>query len=400
MRLLGKKIILGVTGSIAAYKAAVLLRHFIKEGAEVQVVITENGKQFITPLTLSTLSGKPVLSAFFDSGSGNWNSHVNLGLWADLMIVAPATATTISKMALGNADNLLITTYLSARCPVMVAPAMDLDMFQHPSTEKNISILKNYGALILEPATGFLASGLEGKGRMKEPEEILETVVEYFISKKRLTGKSFLVTAGPTFEKIDPVRFVGNYSSGKMGFAIAEKLAGEGSEVTLVSGPVLLSTDHKNIKLIRVESAAEMYDECIKRFENCNGAVMCAAVSDFTPVEILSQKSKRGKANWSIELKPTTDIAASLGKIKRPDQLLVGFALETNNEIENAAHKLNSKNLDFIVLNSLNDPGAGFGTDTNKVTFIDKYNNQQVFELKNKGEVAADVVEKIISMTE
>ncbi len=395
MRLEGKNIILGITGSIAAYKAAMLLRLFIKEGAEVQVVITPAGKEFITPVTLSALSDKPVISEFFGANDGTWNSHVDLGLWADLMIVAPATAATIGKMANGIADNMLITTYLSAKCPVMVAPAMDLDMFAHPSTHRNISILKEYGNIIIEPGEGELASGLTGKGRMEEPEKILEKVVNHFAAKKKLLNKSFLVTAGPTFEKIDPVRFIGNYSSGKMGYAIAEELADRGASVTLVSGPVSIKTNSENIKLIRVESAEEMYQSAVHAFPGCDGAVMCAAVADFTPLVKENRKTKRGKENWSIELQPTKDIAAELGSLKNDKQLLVGFALETNNEIENASHKLSKKNLDFIVLNSLNDEGAGFGVDTNKITIIDKGNNRQYFELKTKAEVANDIVEKI-----
>jgi len=395
MRLEGKNIILGITGSIAAYKAAMLLRLFIKEGANVQVVITPAGKEFITPVTLSALSNKPVISEFFGANDGSWNSHVDLGLWADLMIVAPATASTIGKMANGIADNMLITTYLSAKCPVMVAPAMDLDMFAHPSTQRNISILKEYGNIIIEPGVGELASGLEGKGRMEEPEKILEAVIRQLSGKKKLLNKSFLVTAGPTFEKIDPVRFIGNYSSGKMGYAIAEELSEQGARVTLISGPVSVTTNRKEIDLVKVESAEEMYQTAVKTFPGCDGAVMCAAVADFTPAVKEDKKTKRGKENWSIELEPTKDIAAELGKLKTHNQLLVGFALETNDELDNATKKLAKKNLDFIVLNSLNDKGAGFGVDTNKITIIDKDNNRQNFELKTKTEVAKDIVGKI-----
>ncbi len=396
MRLENKKIILGITGSIAAYKSAVLLRLMIKEGAEVQVVITESGKQFITPVTLSALSGKPVISQFFGTSDGTWNSHVDLGLWADLMLVAPATASTIGKMANGIADNMLVTTYLSAKCPVFVAPAMDLDMFSHPSTQKNISILKEFGNSIIDPALGELASGLEGKGRMEEPENIVEIIVEHFNRKKKLLNKTFLVTAGPTYEKIDPVRFIGNYSSGKMGYAIAETLADEGARVILISGPVSVSTNKKNIDLIPVESASEMYSESVKLFPKVDGAMMSAAVADFTPSKVEDQKTKRGKINWELSLKPTQDIARKLGELKRENQILAGFALETMNEKENAWKKLKSKNLDFIVLNSLNDVGAGFGVDTNKITIIDKNNNQEDFELKSKKEVAHDIVQKII----
>lgn len=398
MRLEGKNIILGITGSIAAYKSAMLLRLLIKEGAEVQVVITPSGKEFITPVTLSALSNKPVVSEFFGAKDGTWNSHVDLGLWADLMLIAPVTATTLGKMANGIADNMLVTTYLSAKCPVLLAPAMDLDMFAHPSTQRNISILKDYGNIIVEPGEGELASGLEGKGRMEEPEKILEVVIEQLSRKKKLLNKSFLVTAGPTFEKIDPVRFIGNYSSGKMGYAIAEELCNHGAQVTLVSGPVSVSTTNKNINLVSVESADEMYAKSVSVFTTCDGAVMCAAVSDFTPVQKYSEKTKRGADNWSIELEPTKDIAAELGRLKTNKQLLAGFALETNNELSNAQGKLKKKNLDFIVLNSLKDTCAGFGVDTNKITIVDKDNNQQNFELKNKKEVAKDIVAKMVEL--
>jgi phosphopantothenoylcysteine decarboxylase/phosphopantothenate--cysteine ligase len=398
MRLKSKKIILGITGSIAAYKAAMLLRLLTKEGAEVQVVITPAGKEFITPVTLSALSGKPVISEFFGANDGTWNSHVDLGLWADLMLVAPATASTIAKMANGIADNMLITTYLSAKCPVFIAPAMDLDMFAHPSTQKNLETLKSFGNTIIEPATGELASGLTGKGRMEEPENILEIVVGHFNSNSKLNGKTFLVTAGPTYERIDPVRYLGNFSSGKMGYAIAEQLAEKGAKVVLVSGPVSVKVRNKNIETVFVESAGEMFKECTTRYSHCDGAVMCAAVADFTPVNPEVQKTKRGKSDWILELRPTKDIAQALGEIKRRDQILVGFALETNDETENAQRKLVSKNLDFIVLNSLNEKGAGFQVDTNKITIIDKYNIQQNFELKSKKEVAVDIVDKIISI--
>ncbi len=395
MRLEGKKIILGITGSIAAYKAAMLLRLLVKEGAEVQVVITDAGKQFITPVTLSALSGKPVISEFFGVNDGTWNSHVDLGLWADAMLVAPATASTIAKMANGIADNMLVTTYMSAKCPVFIAPAMDLDMFAHPSTQKNIEILRSFGNKIIEPGVGELASGLCGKGRMEEPENIVHILVEQISIKQDLLGKTFLVTAGPTFEKIDPVRFIGNYSSGKMGYAIANQLANCGAKVVLVSGPVSVTTDKKNIKIIRVESAAEMYAESLTHFPDADGAIMCAAVADFTPVQVEKQKTKRGKSNWNLEMQPTRDIAKTLGEQKRDSQILVGFALETTDEIENAKKKLQQKNFDFIVLNSLNEKGAGFQVDTNKITIIDKNNNQQFFELKSKKEVAVDIVEKI-----
>ncbi len=399
MRLEGKKIILGITGSIAAYKAAVLLRLLIKEGAEVQPVITTAGKEFITPVTLSALSGKPVISEFFGANDGTWNSHVDLGLWADMMLVAPATASTIAKMANGIADNMLVTTYMSAKCPVVVAPAMDLDMFAHPSTQKNLEILKSFGNIIIEPAVGELASGLTGKGRMEEPEQIAKYVIDYFSTGNGiLKGKTFLVTAGPTLEKIDPVRFIGNFSSGKMGYAIAESLAENGATVLLVSGPVSVKTVNPAIQVIKVESAAEMYNECLARFSLVDGAVMCAAVADFTPVKVEDRKTKRGKTNWSLELQPTKDIAQALGEVKRDNQIMIGFALETDNEIDNATKKLSRKNFDFIVLNSLNEKGAGFQVDTNKITIIGKNNNQQFFELKSKKEVAADIVDKIASI--
>jgi len=398
MRLEGKKIILGITGSIAAYKAAVLLRLLVKEGAEVQVVITKSGKEFITPVTLSALSGKPVVSEFFGVNDGTWNSHVDMGLWADLMLVAPATASTLAKLANGIADNMLVTTYMSAKCPVLIAPAMDLDMFAHPSTQKNLEILKTFGNTIIEPAVGELASGLTGKGRMEEPEQIFEIVAGLFDKKSSLKGKTFLVTAGPTYEKIDPVRFIGNYSSGKMGYTIAEQLADNGAEVILISGPVAITSKNRNIKIVYVESAAEMYAESVARFPAADGAVMCAAVADFTPAFVENQKTKRGKENWKLELKPTKDIAQALGEAKNNKQILVGFALETGNEIINAKEKLIRKNLDFIVLNSLNDEGAGFKGDSNKITIIGKDNNQQFFELKSKKEVAVDIVNKIISI--
>ena len=398
MRLKSKKIILGVTGSIAAYKAAVLLRLLVKEGAEVQVVITPAGKEFITPVTLSALSGKPVISEFFAQGAGSWNSHVDLGLWADAMIVAPATASTIGKMATGVADNMLITTYLSAKCPVFVAPAMDLDMFAHPTTQQNLRTLKAFGNIIIEPATGELASGLSGKGRMEEPEIIVEELISFFDSKLQLNGRKFLVTAGPTREKIDAVRFISNYSSGKMGYAIAEELASRGAKVVLVSGPVNIKSVNGNIQRILVESAEEMYDQCISVFSECDGAVMNAAVADFTPEKPESKKVKKEKNDWELKLVSTKDIALELGKVKTPAQVLIGFALETDNELANAAKKLEQKNLDFIVLNSLNDTGAGFQTDTNKITILGKDNIPLFFELKNKAEVASDIVDKIVSI--
>ena len=395
MRLEGKHIILGLTGSIAAYKAAYLLRGLVKEGAEVQVVMTPAAKEFITPVTMSALSGRPVASDFFAANDGTWHSHVDMGQWADLMLIAPITAATIGKMAHGISDNLLVTTYMSAKCPVYIAPAMDLDMFQHPSTLKNLEILRSYGDVILEPGEGELASGLHGKGRMQEPEQIVEEVVAFFNSKKKLLNKKVLVTAGPTFEKIDPVRFIGNYSSGKMGFAIAEKLADDGAEVILVSGPVSLQINHPRIQRVDVESADQMYDACVNCFSGVDAAVMCAAVADYRPKVMAGQKLKRKAGEMNVELVATKDIAAALGKLKTKSQLLVGFALETNNETQNALTKMQKKNLDFIVLNSLQDKGAGFGVNTNKVTILSKDNNAQEFELKQKAEVAADIVEKL-----
>jgi phosphopantothenoylcysteine decarboxylase/phosphopantothenate--cysteine ligase len=397
MRLKGKHIVLGVTGSIAAYKAAYLLRGLVKEGAEVQVVMTPAAKEFITPVTMSALSGKPVASDFFSANDGTWYSHVDMGQWADLVIIAPATAATLGKMANGVCDNLLVTTYLSAKCKVMIAPAMDLDMFKHPANLRNIEILRSFGNIIIEPGEGELASGLHGKGRMEEPENIVEEVVRFFNQKKKLRNKHFLVTAGPTHEKIDPVRFIGNYSSGKMGYAIAGELADAGAKVTLVSGPVQIKTTNAGITVIPVESAREMHEKCLEIFPETDGAVMCAAVADFTPESFSDSKIKREKDDLMIRLKPTNDIAADLGRMKSENQLLIGFALETNDELSNAFAKLKRKNLDLIVLNSLNDAGAGFGVDTNKITLIDKGNNLTFFELKSKTEVAADIVSAIIS---
>ncbi len=394
----GKKIVLGITGSIAAYKAAILVRLLVKAGAEVQVVMTPAAKEFIAPLTLSTLSGNNVLSEFFNERSGEWNSHVNLGLWADAMIIAPATAATIGKMATGVADNLLVTTYLSMKAPVFVAPAMDLDMYAHPSTQRNLETLKSYGNRIIEPASGELASHLVGKGRMEEPENILRYLQEYFSPTSSLSGKKVVITAGPTYEKIDPVRFIGNYSSGKMGFALAEECALCGADVTLVAGPVSLPTPHSSIKRIDVESASQMYEAARSEFEDADAAILCAAVADFTPDNKATEKIKREKGgNLLLELKPTPDIAASLGAVKRPEQRLVGFALETNNAESNARDKLARKNLDFIVLNSLEDKGAGFAVDTNKVTIIDAEKATQ-YPLKSKKEVARDIVKHLSTL--
>lgn len=390
----GKKIVLGITGSIAAYKAAILIRLLIKEGAEVQVIITPAGKEFITPVTLSTLSQKPVLCDFFTANSGQWNSHVDLGLWADLMLVAPASANTIGKMANGIADNFLVTAYLSCKAPVFIAPAMDLDMYKHPSTQLNLDRLRSYGNHIIEPASGELASGLEGKGRMEEPEKIVEALRSFFTQKESLAGKKVMITAGPTYERIDPVRFIGNYSSGKMGYALAEECAQRGATVTLISGPVSLHEQHPCIKRIDVESAQEMYEAANHHFSQTDIAILCAAVADYTPESVANQKIKR-EHERILSLKPTPDIAASLGEKKQMNQIMVGFALETQNEESNARDKMIRKNLDFIVLNSLNDPGAGFKHDTNKVTIIDRDGQKQAYALKNKKEVAKDIVDKI-----
>ena len=392
----GKHIILGITGGIAAYKSVSLLRLLIKAGAEVQVVITPAGKEFITPVTLSALSGKPVVSEFFTANTGEWHSHVDLGLWADAMVIAPATASSIAKMANGVADNMLITTYLSAKAPVFIAPAMDLDMMAHPSTKRNIEMLKSYGNHIIEPAEGELASHLVGKGRMEEPEAIVEHLVQYFVSSQDLKEKNILITAGPTYEKIDPVRFIGNYSSGKMGYAIAEEAARRGANVTLVSGPVSISTQNANINVVKVESARQMHDKCLEVFPICDYAIMSAAVADYAPAEYTETKIKREKDDIPvIKLVKNPDIAASLGKIKNGDQKLIGFALETNNEETNAIDKLNRKNLDYIILNSLQDKGAGFGTDTNKITVYSAKGEKIEYGLKSKVEVAKDIIDII-----
>lgn len=390
----GKKIVLGVTGSIAAYKAAMLVRFFVKEGAEVQVVMTPSAKEFITPLTLSTLSGRPVLCDFFHSESGSWNSHVELGLWADAMVVAPATASTLGKMANGVADNLLVTTYLSMKAPVFIAPAMDLDMYAHPSTARNIELLKRYGNMIIEAAEGELASHLSGKGRMEEPDNIVRSLKDFFSTGRELKGKKILITAGPTYEKIDPVRFVGNYSSGKMGFSIAEECASRGAEVVLVAGPVSLQCNNPAIRRVDVESAREMYDAAMAEFPSCDAAVLSAAVADYRPAVQASEKMKRVSGSMTLDLEANPDIAAALGKNKREGQHLVGFALETCNGEDNAVSKLERKNLDFIVLNSLEDKGAGFAHDTNKVTVISR-DGKEAFPLKSKKEVAKDIVSRL-----
>lgn len=397
MKLKGKNILLGITGGIAAYKAAILVRLLVKEGAQVKVVMTKLAKEFITPLTLATLSKNPILVDFFDPENGQWNSHVDLGTWSDLYVIAPATANSMGKMANGIADNLLLTTYLSAKCPVMLAPAMDLDMFQHPANLKNIETLKSYGNIIVDAESGELASGLIGKGRMAEPEIITERIIEFFSSKKKLKSKKVLVTAGPTFEPIDPVRFIGNYSSGKMGYAIAEELANQGAEVILVSGPTHLETSNSFITKVSVQTAQEMFEASMKFFPDCDVAIMSAAVADFRPSVKSDSKLKRGKDNMEITLEPNKDIAAELGKIKKQTQLLIGFALETNNELENAKKKIHTKNLDFIVLNSLNEKGAGFGVDTNKISIIDSQEKITSFDLKSKQDVAIDIVNTLIT---
>lgn len=392
----GKKILLGVTGSIAAYKAAVLTRLLVKGGAEVKVLMTPASKDFITPLTLATLSKNPAVSEFQVKESGEWNNHVELGLWADAMVIAPASANTLAKMANGLCDNILLATYLSARCPVFFAPAMDLDMLRHPSTISNIEKLKVFGNLLISSTHGELASGLTGFGRMAEPEEIVEILSQHFENDGVLKGRNVLVTAGPTFEAIDPVRFIGNHSSGKMGYAIAESLAKAGASVTLVSGPTSINIQHPSVRIIKTVSAEEMFAACEKLFPGSDITILSAAVADYKPVSVADQKIKKSGNNLTLELTHTPDIAASLGQNKKPGQLIVGFALETENEKANAEKKLISKNFDLIVLNSLRDEGAGFATDTNKITIIDKQNRSKEFPLKSKKEVARDIVNAII----
>jgi phosphopantothenoylcysteine decarboxylase/phosphopantothenate--cysteine ligase len=394
----GKKIIIGITGSIAAYKIPLLIRLLIKAGAEVQVVLTQNARAFVTPLTLSTLSNRPALTYPFDETDGTWNSHVDMGIWADLMLIAPASAATLSKMASGMADNLLVTTYLSAKCPVYFAPAMDLDMFKHPSTGENIDRLVKRGDRLIEPQTGELASGLCGAGRMEEPEIILKVIQDYFAQQQSFAGKRFLITAGPTYEAIDPVRFLGNFSSGLMGFSLAEEAAARGAEVTLISGPTHLSTKHAAIRKVDVVSADDMYRAVLEEYDEADVTIMSAAVADFTPVNVAAEKIKKQDSLDAIRLKPTKDILATLGKTKKHNQILVGFALETQDELSNATAKLNNKNLDLIVLNSLKDDGAGFGVKTNKITILDKNHKLSNFNLKSKPEVAADILDKIVEL--
>lgn len=398
----GKKIVLGITGSIAAYKACSLIRLFIKAGAEVQVVITPAGKEFITPITLSALTSKPVISEFFSGRDGSWHSHVDLGLWADAMVIAPCTASTLGKMAHGVADNMLITTYLSMKAPVFIAPAMDLDMYRHPATQANLQTLRSYGNHIIEAASGELASHLIGKGRMEEPENIFYTLESFFrlqdatLNKKDLKGKRIMITAGPTYEKIDAVRFIGNFSTGKMGFALAEECATRGAKVELIAGPVGLKTKHPNIHRTDVTSAQQMYEVATTCFPTCDTAILCAAVADFTPSTITDRKIKReGSGGMHLDLQPTQDIARELGRMKQKGQKLIGFALETDHEIEHAQGKLQRKNLDFIVLNSLRNPGAGFAHDTNQITLLFADGTRKDFGLKSKTEVASDIVDHL-----
>jgi len=392
----GKHIILGISGGIAAYKSAYLVRLLVKAGAQVQVVITPHGKEFITPVTLSALSGNPVISEFFTANTGQWHSHVDLGLWADAMVVAPATASTIAKMANGVADNMLITTYLSVKAPVFVAPAMDLDMMRHKSTLRNLDLLRSYGTHIIEPAEGELASHLIGKGRMEEPENIVKVLDNFFDSALSMKGRKVLITAGPTYEKIDPVRFIGNYSSGKMGYAIADEAASRGADVTVISGPVSVVPKNSSVRIVNVESASEMLAECEKFFEDTDIAIMTAAVADYAPAKMLDHKIKREKSGFdTIQLVKNPDIAAILGKRKKQGQKLIGFALETDDEFNNAFDKIARKNLDMIVLNSLREPGAGFRTDTNKVSMCYPDGTRKDYALKLKTEVAVDIINAV-----
>ncbi len=395
----GKKILIGITGSIAAYKSAYLVRLLVQSGAEVRVVMSPAALEFLTPLTFATLSKNPVHSDFTENkDAGTWTNHVELALWADLMLVAPLSAGTLSKMASGLCDNFLMAVYMSAKCPVMIAPAMDHDMFLHPGTQENLQKLKSFGHLILAPDEGELASGLIGKGRLVEPETICDVVVKFFNPDLPLDGMIAMVTAGPTYERLDPVRFIGNFSSGKMGFAIAQELASKGAKVTLICGPVKETIQHRLIERIDIVSAEEMLLVCDKLFDSVDIAVMAAAVADYRPSVVADQKVKKKEANWSLQMEQTTDIAARLGKRKSTKQILVGFALETENETENAEAKLTKKNFDFVVLNSLNDEGAGFGTDTNKITLIWPGNKRKEFGLKPKSKVAEDIVEEITSL--
>ncbi len=397
--LTGKKILIGITGGIAAYKIPLLVRLFKKAGAEVQILFSPMAHEFVTPLTLSTLSGNPVLTDFHNPETGEWNSHVEFGMWPDVMLIAPATASTMGKMVNGIADNLLVTTYLSAKCPVVLAPAMDMDMYKHPSTKTNVEKLKEFGHLIIEPKEGELASGLCGEGRMEEPQEIFNVIAGILKKKADLKGKKFLISAGPTYEPIDPVRFIGNHSSGLMGYSLAEEAASRGATVELVSGPTHLTVFHPGIRLTKVSSAEEMYQAVTAKFSEADVAIMSAAVADYKPEQVADQKIKKSSESPEIKLVPTKDILAELGKQKKNNQLLIGFALETNDEISNAEKKLKNKNLDFIVLNSLKDKGAGFGHQTNKVTILDKNKNITHFDLKQKKEVAVDIINKIVEIS-
>lgn len=395
----GKKIVLGITGSIAAYKACYIIRGLIKQGAEVQVVITPSGKEFITPVTLSALTHKPVISDFFAQRDGTWHSHVDLGLWADAMLIAPCTASTLGKLAHGIADNMLVTTYMSMKAPVFIAPAMDLDMYAHAATQENLKKLSAAGNHIIEPQSGFLASGLDGKGRMEEPDKIVRMISEWFdneTSVRQLTGRHIMITAGPTYEKIDPVRFIGNYSSGKMGFAIAEECLRRGANVTLIAGPVNLSCS-EGIRRIDVESCEEMYEAALRVFPDTDAAILAAAVADFKPEQQCDRKIKHDKGNMTLHLKTTTDIAASLGKLKTKRQCLIAFALETDNEEQNAMHKLKSKNADFIVLNSMRNKGTCFQSDNNQITIIGSDRKKQ-FPIKSKIEAAGDIVDEMVEV--
>lgn len=396
--MVGKKIILGISGSIAAYKAATLTRLLVKAGAEVQILMTESATNFITPLTLATLSKRPVYTQV--SSEESWNNHVELGLWADAMLIAPVTATTLAKLANGIADNIIVATYLSARCPVFFAPAMDLDMWQHPSSVNNVEKLKTYGNHLIDVGHGELASGLVGNGRMEEPEVMVEILEKFFNQKNDLAGKRALITAGPTYENIDPVRFIGNRSSGKMGVALAAELAERGAEVKLILGPSSQKIEHPRVETIRVTTAQSMYEAAKKNFEESDISIWAAAVADYRPVHVADKKIKKKEKTLTIELEKTIDIAATLGQLKRADQLMIGFALETNNEMKNAQGKLERKNFDFIVLNSLRDKGAGFAVDTNKITILRKGNKMKKFELKSKRKVAVDIVDEIVEMLE
>jgi phosphopantothenoylcysteine decarboxylase / phosphopantothenate---cysteine ligase len=390
-----KKILLGVCGSIAAYKAAYLIRSLIKEEAEVQVVMTTSASEFISPLTLSSLSGKPAFTEFVRDDTGLWNNHVDMALWADIIIIAPASANTIGKLAHGLCDNLLSVVYLSAKCPVFIAPAMDLDMYKHKGTQENLAKLRSFGNRIIDAEDGELASGLIGKGRMAEPDHIVQILKDFFTNREKLKGKKVLVTAGPTYESIDPVRFIGNFSTGKMGYEIAQAFADQGAEVTLVSGPSALENPG-GVKCIRIKSASEMFEAAKQAFGNADITVLAAAVADYAPLSPAQQKIKKQEASYQLELVKTVDIASELGKLKKAGQMLVGFALETENEMENARKKLSSKNLDMIILNSLKDKGAGFGYDTNKISILCKDNKIKDFELKSKKEVATDIISNII----